>query len=422
VVQARRAVGPLTKLLKLKYAGAEARMARMNLVSRIDAALPHAIDLRHKLHEIPELFFEEHKTAALIRAELERLGIPFTGGVPAAETATIALVGDESKPCIAFRADIDALPIEEKTGLSYCSTHPGKMHACGHDGHTATLLCTAAVLQGMADLLPVCVKFIWQPAEEQGGGAERLVKAGVLDGRLGPRVKAIFGLHGWPALRVGTVSTRPGPIMACTDSFSATFIGRSCHGAFPHLGIDPIVAACQAVLNLQQCVSREFDPTEPAVVTVGMFNAGTAVNIIPPEAKIAGTARTMSEAPRARLRESIHRRCAAVAQAQGCKMDLQWEDGYPPTVNDDAMARHFAAVAQAALGPENFIPATRPSMGGEDFSYYLEKVPGCFFMVGVCPKGAECYPSLHNNCYDFSDEALAVGTRIFCELALAKLI
>jgi amidohydrolase len=390
----------------------------MNLDSRIAAALPHAIALRHRLHQIPELFFEEHKTAALIREELQRLGIPFTPGVARAETATIALVGDQTKPCIAFRADIDALPVEELTGAEYCSTHPGKMHACGHDGHTATLLCAAAVLKEMADQLPVCVKLILQPAEEQGGGAERLVHAGVLDGRIGPSVRAIFGLHGWPTLPLGTVSTRPGPLMASTDCFSATFIGRSCHGAFPHLGTDPIVAACEAVLNLQQCVSREFDPVEPAVLTIGILQAGTAVNIIPTAAKVAGTARAMSPVPREKLRESIKRRCAAIAQAQGCTLDLQWERGYPPTINDKRMTRLLADVARSVLGPENFIPAENPSMGGEDFSFYLQKVPGCFFMLGVCPVNAESYPSLHHGKYDFPDAAIPIGARIFCELAL----
>src|SRR5205807_8276819 len=232
-------------------------------------------------HQIPELGFQEYKTAQAIRAELKRLGIAFTEGVEGAATATIAWIGDVTKPCIALRADIDALPIAERTGLDYASTHPGLMHACGHDGHTATLLGVAAILKSIEPKLPVCVKFVWQPAEEGGGGGGRLVEAGVLDGRIGPRVTAIFGLHGWPGLKVGLVATKPGPLLAATDNFIATFIGRGCHGAFPHLGRDPIVTACEAVLNVQQAVTRDMDPVDPAVVTVGLFNAGTAVNIIP---------------------------------------------------------------------------------------------------------------------------------------------
>ncbi len=393
----------------------------MNLDSRIAAALPDAIKLRHQLHRIPELFYEEHKTAALIREELKRLGIPFTAGVPGAETATIAMIGDESKPCVAFRADIDALPVEERTDAAYRSTHPGRMHACGHDGHTATLICAAAVLKGIAEQLPVCVKLIWQPAEEKGGGAERLVKAGVLDGRIGPRVSAIFGLHGWPTVPLGVVSTRPGPLMANTVCFEITFTGRGCHGAFPHLGVDPVVAACEAVLNLQQCVSREFDPTEPAVVTVGMVNAGSAVNIIPDEARIAGTARSLGEPQRAKLRASIERRCRAVAAAQGCTLKVDWDEGYPATINDETMAEHFANVARAALGRGKYVLAPRPGMGGEDFAYYLEKVPGCFFLLGMRPDNVESYPSLHNCTYDFNDAAISVGVKVFCALAQTPL-
>jgi len=291
------------------------------------------------------------------------------------------------------------------------------MHACGHDGHTAILLCVAAVLAPVAAELPACIKLIWQPAEETGGGAERLVQAGVLNGRIGPKVRAIFGLHGWPTLPLGTISTRPGPLMANTLCFEAVFTGRGCHGAFPHLGVDPVVAACEAVLNLQQCVSREFDPTEPAVVTVGVVQAGTAVNIIPDEARIAGTARSLGEEHRARLRDSIARRCSSIAAAQGCTVKIEWDDGYPATINHPAFAEYVSAVAGSVLGLDRFVAAPRPFMGGEDFAYYLEKVPGCFFLLGVKPDGQESYPSLHNCRYNFNDAALEIGARMFCGLA-----
>src|SRR4051794_39190984 len=180
----------------------------------IERHLPAIAALRHRLHQIPELGYEEFKTAAAIREELDRLGIKYVVGPQTAPTATIAWIGDVSKPCVALRADIDALPIVERTELAYASTHDGRMHACGHDGHMSILLGTAAVLKSIIDQLGVCVKFIWQPAEEGGGGADRLVNAGVLDGRIGPKVAAIFGLHGWPGLPVGSVSTRPGPLLA----------------------------------------------------------------------------------------------------------------------------------------------------------------------------------------------------------------
>ena len=374
------------------------------------------IDFRHRLHQIPELGYEEFKTAAMIRAELDTLGIAHVDGVPEAPTGTVAWIGNTSRPCIALRSDIDALPITERTGLPYASTHAGQMHACGHDGHIATLMGAAAALKPIADDLPVCVKLIWQPAEEGGGGAERMVAAGVLDGRVGPKVNAIFGLHGWPGLKVGTVATKPGTLLAATDVFTATFVGRGCHGAFPHLGVDPVVTACEAVLNLQQFVSREFDPTDSAVVTIGKIHAGTATNVIPDTATIEGTARTLHDAARTRIRDSISRRCSGIAHANACEVRFEWIEGYPPTSNDPAMADYVAKIARQTFGPDRYYPVPRPSMGGEDFAYYLEKVPGCFFLVGVEPAHLDTYPPLHNDCYDFTDASLEVGMRMFVEL------
>ena len=386
----------------------------------IDDSLPRVAAIRHRLHQIPEIGYEEFKTAALIRAELDALGIAHVDGSPDAPTATVAWIGDTSgtKPCVALRADIDALPIQENTGVPYASTHPGFMHACGHDGHTATLLGVAAALKSMEADLPACVKFIWQPAEEGGGGAERLVEAGVLDGTLGPKVDAIFGMHGWPGLPVGVVATKGGALLAATDTFAATFVGRGCHGAYPHLGLDPIVTAAEAVLNLQQFVSREIDPTEPAVVTVGKFHAGTATNVIPDTATIEGTARTLTDAARELIGRAIERRCAGIAEANDCDLRFDWIEGYPPTINDDAMAAYVAQVARQALGNDRFLPVARPSMGGEDFAYYLQKVPGCFFLVGVVPPGRENYPPLHSDRYDFTDAALGVAMKMFVELVL----
>ena len=390
----------------------------MSTESLVAERLPAVAEVRHRLHRIPELAFEEVKTAAAIRGELDRLGIDYVGGIKNAPTATIAVIGDPTKPCIALRADIDALPIFEKTGLPYASTHGGCMHACGHDGHMATLLGVAAILNSIKDELPVCVKLIWQPAEEGGGGAARLVEAGVLDGRppCGPKVSAIFGLHGWPGLKVGTIATRPGALLAATDNFLATFIGKGCHGAYPHLGADPIVTACEAVLSVQQFVSRETDPTDSCVVTVGKIVAGTAVNIIPDSARIEATVRTLTREQRTQARERLERRMRGVALANGCELQWQWNEGYPATINDPAMADYVARVARQTFGDDRFIPVARSSMGGEDFSYYLEKIPGCFFLIGVEPPDRTGYPSLHSDCYDFTDAALAVGMRMFVEL------
>lgn len=390
----------------------------MPIESVIAAHTSRLTELRHALHQIPELGYEEFETAKVIRAELDRLKIPYVAGVPEAPTATVAWIGDTAKPCVALRSDIDALPILEKTDLSYASRTPGRMHACGHDGHTTTLLGTAAVLKAMESELPVCVKFIWQPAEEGGGGGEILCQAGVIDGRLGPKVSAVFGLHGWPTLKVGTVATKGGALLAATDNFRVTFTGRGCHGAFPHAGIDPIVTACEAVLNLQQFITRELDPTEPAVITVGKINAGTATNIIPDTAVIEGTARTLSPQARTQVQAAMRRRCEGIAAANNCTATFEWIEGYPPTINDPAMAAYVAKVAKEVVGLDRYFEVPRPSMGGEDFAYYLQEVPGCFFLVGVQPVAATAYPPLHSDRFDFTDDAIANGIRMFVELVL----
>ncbi|MBV8782482.1 MAG: amidohydrolase, partial [Phycisphaerae bacterium] len=293
------------------------------------------------------------------------------------------------------------------------SENPGRMHACGHDGHISTLLGTAAALKAIEERLDVCVKLFWQPAEEGGGGASRLVKAGLLDGRIGPKAHAVFGLHGWPGLPVGKVSTRAGALLASTDSFSARFVGSGTHAAYPHMGRDPIVAAAEAVMNIQQISSRDFDPTEPVVVTVGMFHAGTATNVIPDDAIIEGTVRTLTDASKEIARQSLDRRLAGVAAANGCTVNFEWFDGYPATINDPAMAAFVADVARAEIGEASFLPAARPSMGGEDFAYYLQKIPGCFFLVGTCPHHRHEYPPLHSDLYDFTDQAISTGMRMF---------
>lgn len=390
----------------------------MDTLGLIENQFGRAADLRHRLHQIPELAFEEIKTAAAIRAELDALGIPHVDGVPNATTATIAWIGDTSKPCIALRADIDALPIEEKTNLPYASTHPGRMHACGHDGHTSTLLGVAAVLKSIEKHLPACVKFMWQPAEESGGGAEKIVDAGVLDGRIGPKVSAVFGLHGWPGLKVGAVASKPGPLLAATDNFIATFIGKGSHGAYPHRGVDPIVAAAEAVLSVQMFASREYDPTDATVITIGKFNAGTAVNIIPDTATIEATVRTLTRDGRQLATKALERRMRGVALANNCDLNFRWVEGYPSTINDPDMYEYVAQIARQFIGPNRFFPVAKPSMGGEDFAYYLQQVPGCFFFIGVEPHDRSSYPALHNDHYDFTDAALAVGMRMFTELVL----
>ena len=387
--------------------------------TRVPASvLEHATRVRRELHQIPEICYEERDTADAIRRELGRLGLDFASGPDDAPTATVAVLGDRAKPCVLLRADIDALPIEEQTGADHASTRPGRMHACGHDGHAANLLGVAAVLKDETADLPVCVKLVWQPAEEGGGGAKRLVDAGLLDDteRYGPKVVAAFGLHGWPLLPLGVVSTRPGPLLAATDTFTLVFKGSGGHAAQPHVSRDPLACAASAVVNLQQFASRDLDPTEPAVLSVTQFHAGTAYNVIPSEATLRGTARTLTPEARTLVKECLERRARGLADAGGCDLEFTWKQGYPPTTNDPEMADYVARVAGELLGPDRYVPAARPTMGGEDFAYYLEKVPGCFFVVGLCPPGREAFPGLHTAGFDFPDAAMETGIAVLCEL------
>lgn len=382
------------------------------------AATARAKALRHHLHTIPELAYQEVQTAAAIRAQLRELNISCTE-IPSAPTATIAHIGDLAKPCVALRADIDALPIDETTNLPYRSRTPGQMHACGHDGHTANLIGLAHYLKAIEATLPVCVKLIFQPAEEVGGGAERLVNAGVLDGRVGPRPRVIFGLHGWPGLDVGLVATRPGALMAATDNFLATFIGRGAHGAYPHLARDPIVASAEAILSLQQIISRETDPIDCGVVTVGRISGGSAPNIIPSTAQLEGTTRALRPETRQHLRNAVGRRLHAIAAANELQLDLVWTEGYPPTINDPRIAAYVETTVRQKLATEcTFIPAASASMAGEDFAYYLEKVPGCFIVLGLRATGADSAPGLHHCNFNYNDDALPIAIRLFSELVL----
>ena len=318
-----------------------------DISAALGAILPRVVSLRQQLHQIPELMYQEVKTAGLIRQYCASFGLKCQTVPEGCPTATYVMIGDPALPCVALRADIDALPIQEETQVAYRSGHAGYMHACGHDGHAAALVGAGAVLQQFAQAMPVCVKLIWQPAEEGGGGARRLVDAGILDGRLGPKVRAIFGLHGWPGLPVGNIATRPGPLMASVDNFHAMFVGRGAHGAFPHLGRDPIVAAAEAVLGLQQIISRELDPVAPAVITVGQISGGSAVNIIPSTATIAGTSRAITPETREYIKEAIERRLKGIAAAHDLRLELKWTEGYPPTINDPGLTEYGQPAAPA---------------------------------------------------------------------------
>jgi amidohydrolase len=401
-------------------------MLSQTLAQLIKADTPRLTGLRRELHKNPELSNNEHKTAKRIEAELRELGLTTKTGLATNGTGVIAYLPATTgtSETIALRADIDALPITESTGKAYASTNPGVMHACGHDGHTAILLGVARALTKL-DERPNNVLFVFQPAEEDGGGADIMCRQGVLQGEagggLGEPVTRIYGLHGWPRMELGKVGTRPGPLMASTDDFDVRIVGRGGHAAMPHLARDPILAASSVVVALQSIASRSINPNDAGVITVGQFQAGTANNIIPDSARIVGTIRALNDATRALLAERFRTVVESTAAAHGCKAEIDWQPGYPVTTNDPDTAQHVLDIARQALGEDAVQMVPEASMGGEDFSYYGHHVPACFFLLGLLPDGADAnaVPLLHQPGFDFNDDALPIGVRLMCALATA---
>jgi amidohydrolase len=394
------------------------------LDAAIAAALPKLRDIRHDLHKHPELSYQERRTSTVVQRELKIAGCRIKAhlgkgtGVLGYLPATNPV--DESKGAVALRADMDALPITERTGKPYASTTQGVMHACGHDGHTTMLLGAAHVLSTLPRPRPVL--FVFQPAEEGGGGADVMCKEGALKGEeaggLGAPAQVIYGLHGWPTIEVGKVASKEGPLLAATDDFDVTIKGIQSHGAYPHFGRDPILASAHAITALQSIASRNVSPLDSIVVSVGAIHAGTADNIIPESCTFIGTIRTLRPETRALAKERFFRVMEHAARALGCEAHITWREGYPVTSNDSDATEKFFAIARSALGEGRVERVDAPTMGGEDFSYYGQAIPACFFLLGLKPRGAASYPTLHQPDFDFNDDALPVGVRTFCELAL----
>jgi amidohydrolase len=384
------------------------------LTPQIQDVVPVVANLRHEIHAHPELGYEEHETGKRI---LERIkGLPgLTIRTNVGMTGIVAtLNAEKAGPCVALRAEMDCLPIQEETGLPYASKVPGKMHACGHDGHTSCLVGAAMVLSKMADELPGKVKFIWQPAEEGGAGAKLMCEEGVLES---PRVDAIFALHGWPYLDLGTVGVKSGPAMASTNPWAMTIHGAGAHAAYPHKGVDPIVVGAHVVTAVQAIAARFVDPLDSVVVTVAQFHAGTANNIIPATAELSGTIRTLNPATRTKVTAMLDQIAKQTAAAFGARAEVRIQDGYPVCVNDAGAARHVEETARETLGAEKVASGVNASMGGEDFAYYCQQVPGAFWRLGVRRGDAAKQPTLHQSTYDFADEALPLGIRMHCEIA-----
>ncbi len=386
----------------------------------LDAILPELVEFRHDLHAHPELGYQEHRTCQQVCAALDAAGIEHTAGL-ACGTGIVAHVPGASEKAIALRADMDALPIEEMTGLPWASTHEGTMHACGHDGHTTVLLGAARVLKHLAANggLPNPVTFVFQPAEEGGGGGEKMCADGCLDGTvLGPPARAMFGLHGWPTLPLGQVSSAPGPMLAAADHFSIELTGLGGHAAMPHLAKDPIAAAAAMIQSLQHVVARRVDPVMGGVISITSVHGGTAHNIIPEHVALLGTVRAVYPEAQSVLKDGLHEIVDLLAKAHGCTATLDYHVGYPVTENDAGATAIYQAVAEDILGPSCAPPFEMPVMGAEDFAYYGQHVPACFFALGLIPPGKDSMPCVHHPLFDFNDAAIPIGVRMFCGLAL----
>ncbi|MBM0741530.1 amidohydrolase [Phormidium sp. CLA17] len=375
----------------------------------IQTLQPQIVEWRRRLHQKPELGFQEFLTAEFVAQRLQEWGIEHETGI--AKTGILATIhGNRPGKVFAIRADMDALPIQEQNAVPYKSQHDGVMHACGHDGHTAIALGTAYYLSQHRDDFAGTVKIIFQPAEEGLGGAEPMVEAGVLKN---PDVDAIIGLHLWNQLPLGTVGVRTGALMAAVECFDCVIQGKGGHGAIPQQTVDSVVVGAQVVNALQAIVARNVNPIDSAVVTVGEFHAGTAHNVIADSAKMSGTVRYFNPLYKGYFGKRMEQVIKGVCESQGATYNLHYWELYPPVINDGAIADLVRSVAEEVVeSPIGVVPECQ-TMGGEDMSFFLQEVPGCYFFLGSAnaAKGL-AYPHHHPR-FDFDETALSMGVEIF---------
>ena len=388
---------------------------KINIRSEVKDIAKEIVAIRRDIHKHPELGFEVHRTAELVSSHLKKLGFNVSDGI--GKTGVVGdLIGDGNGPTIGLRADMDALPIQETSSLPYSSVNEGIMHACGHDGHTAMLLGAATVLKQFQNQLNGNVRFIFQPAEEGDGGARYMIKDGCLES-----VDEIYGIHLWNYQPYGEVGVKEGPILAAADFFDITIKGVGGHGAAPQGTVDAILVSAHLITALQSIVSRNTNPLESTVLTIGQINGGHNFNVIADKIVLKGTARSYSKENRKLIKDRMQEIISGIAKTFSAEIDFNYSDGYPPTVNNKISYEKLTLSAKKIVGDRCGFPYL--SMGGEDFSYYAEKIPGCFFFVGSAPsdKKPRSVPH-HCSHFDIDENSLLIGSSIFVQLIEDQLI
>ena len=374
------------------------------------------VKIRRELHEHPELMYEEFRTSELIRRELDKLDIQYKH--PIAETGVLASIGNGNGPCVALRADMDALPIHEEADVPFKSKIDGKMHACGHDCHVSMLLGAAKLLKDKESEINGTIKLLFQPAEEGGAGGKLMREEGALEN---PDVERIFGLHVWPQMPSGQIGSREGTFLAATSSLSLTVKGVGGHAAVPQLAKDPVLTSARIITNLQSIISRELDPLESGVVSITVINGGNASNVIPSDVKVKGTLRSLTMDGLKELQKRVKEISEGIAQTHGCKAIVEYVgNDYPPTVNDSEMWKFAKNVGIELLGDDN-VSDLDAVMGGEDFAYYTEKVKGCFVVLGMNNPDIDATYSVHHPMFKADEDALHIGTALHTIFALKSL-
>ena len=379
--------------------------------------LPAAVALRRRIHQKPELGLDLPLTTAAVLDGLQGLDVGIARG-PSTSGLIVTLNGTTPGRTVLLRGDMDALAMPEETGLDFASEFPGRMHACGHDSHTAMLVQAVHLLHRHRDELAGTVKFMFQPGEEGHGGARLMIRDGLLDAD--PKPDAAFALHIWPNAKAGSITGKPGPILASADTWTITIKGRGGHASMPHNAADPIPVAFEIGMALQTMVTRRIDIFDPVVLTCAKVTAGTTNNVIPETAEMVGTLRATSEAAREQAHQGIHRIAANVAAAHLCEANVIIRRGYPVTVNDDGFVDFARGVASELLGAENYVDRPSPIMGAEDFSYVLQRIPGCMMFLGVMPDGHDGHDHVapcHSNRMMLNEDSMTVGIAMHASVA-----